>query len=75
MDIIIEMFHSFMCVIRTLDNLHMEQQQQQLDLGETDFFDYFQPELFASKHSIHFPLPDSGPLMEKVPLNKRLLLV
>lgn len=50
--------------IRTLDLLHTH---QQLDEDSAEFFSYLEPELFGSKHSIHFPLPDSGPLMEKVP--------
>lgn len=49
--------------IRTLDLLHTH---QQLDEDSAEFFSYLEPELFGSKHSIHFPLPDSGPLMEKV---------
>ncbi|KAK4487202.1 hypothetical protein RD792_006522 [Penstemon davidsonii] len=57
---------------RTLDLLHTHQQR----VGDTDaFFSYFEPELFASKHSIHFPLPDSGPLMEKIKRFHLLLTV
>ncbi|KAL0399594.1 UNVERIFIED_CONTAM: putative callose synthase 8 [Sesamum radiatum] len=41
---------------RTLDLLHAH---QQLDGDETEFFSHFEPELFASRHSLHFPLPDS----------------
>ncbi|KAL0362554.1 UNVERIFIED_CONTAM: putative callose synthase 8, partial [Sesamum calycinum] len=41
---------------RTLDLLHTH---QQLDGDETEFFSHFEPELFASRHSLHFPLPDS----------------
>lgn len=45
----------------------MLQHEQQLDGVEAEFFTHLEdPELFASSHSIHFPLPDSGPLMEKV---------
>ncbi|CAA3027502.1 callose synthase 8 [Olea europaea subsp. europaea] len=48
---------------RTLDLLYTH---QRLDGEDTKFFSQLEPELFASKHSIHFPLPDSGPLMDKI---------
>ncbi|KAL0353936.1 UNVERIFIED_CONTAM: putative callose synthase 8 [Sesamum angustifolium] len=57
---------------RTLDLLHTH---QQLDGDETEFFSHFEPELFASRHSLHFPLPDSGPLVEKVKRFHLLLTV
>lgn len=41
--------------------------EQNLEGVTTEFFSHVEPELFASRHSIHFPLPDSGPLKEKVP--------
>ncbi|KAL6506932.1 putative callose synthase 8 [Orobanche hederae] len=48
---------------RTLDVLHDYWKQE----GDTtDFFSHFEPELFASEHSIHFPLPNRGALMEKI---------
>ncbi|PIN16654.1 1,3-beta-glucan synthase/callose synthase catalytic subunit [Handroanthus impetiginosus] len=57
---------------RTLDLLHAHQQ-----LGEdpTEFFSYLEPELFASKDSIHFPLPDCDNLLEKVKRFHLLLTV
>ncbi|KAL3508824.1 hypothetical protein ACH5RR_028225 [Cinchona calisaya] len=54
---------------RTLDSLYT---QQQVYGDDAEFFTYPEPQLFASAHSIHFPLPDSGHLMEKV---KRFLLL
>ncbi|KAI3457533.1 hypothetical protein Pfo_014196 [Paulownia fortunei] len=57
---------------RTLDLLHTH---QQLEGDTTEFFSHFEPELFASKHSIHFPLPDSGPLTEKIQRFHLLLTV
>ncbi|XP_051126234.1 putative callose synthase 8 isoform X2 [Andrographis paniculata] len=48
---------------RSLDSLNT---CLQLEEENTDFFGYFEPELFSSKHAIHFPLPDRGPLMEKI---------
>ncbi|XP_020549899.1 putative callose synthase 8 [Sesamum indicum] len=57
---------------RTLDLLHAH---QQLDGDEIEFFSHFEPELFASRHSLHFPLPDSGPLVEKIKRFHLLLTV
>ncbi|XP_075498077.1 putative callose synthase 8 isoform X2 [Primulina tabacum] len=57
---------------RTLDLLHA---YQQLEGDETEFFSHFEPELFASSHSIHFPLPDSDPLIEKIKRFHLLLTV
>ncbi|GAA0169377.1 hypothetical protein LIER_23880 [Lithospermum erythrorhizon] len=48
---------------RTLDSLYS---QQQLEENTYTLFSQLEPQLFASKHSIHFPLPDSGPVMEKI---------
>ena len=48
---------------RILNLLHS---QQKIEGEETEFFSQIEPQLFASKHSIHFPLPDSGPLNEQV---------
>lgn len=48
---------------RTLELL---QHDRQLEEVRTEFFDYLEPELFGFDTSIHFPLPDSDPLMEKV---------
>ncbi|CAK9177253.1 unnamed protein product [Ilex paraguariensis] len=57
---------------RTLDSLYSH---QQIEEDATEFFGEIEPQLFASKHSIHFPLPDSGPLVDKVLLIKRFLLL
>ncbi|KAL8512379.1 hypothetical protein ACS0TY_018750 [Phlomoides rotata] len=57
---------------RTLDMLHNE---LNLEGARTELFSHVEPELFASRHSIHFPLPDSGPLMEKVKRFHLLLTV
>ncbi|XP_057461314.1 putative callose synthase 8 [Actinidia eriantha] len=54
---------------RILNLLHS---QQEIEGKETEFFSQIEPQLFASKHSIHFPLPDSGPLNEQI---KRFLLL
>lgn len=61
----IGIFHFYidLSVCRTLDSHHA---LQQVDVDDAEFFTYLEPQLFASAHSIHFPLPDSGPLMEKV---------
>ncbi|KAL3651083.1 putative callose synthase 8 [Castilleja foliolosa] len=57
---------------RTLDLLHDLRQQE----GETNIFlGHVEPELFASDHSIHFPLPDRGTLMEKIKRFHLLLTV
>ncbi|KAK2980586.1 hypothetical protein RJ640_000181, partial [Escallonia rubra] len=47
---------------RTLDSLYACQHVAG-DAGE--FFSQIEPQLFASKHSIHFPLPDSNPLNQQ----------
>lgn len=54
----------------------MELLYAHLQSGEevAELFSWIEPPLFASKHSIHFPLPDSGSLMEKV-LQLTLLLI
>ncbi|KAL9145596.1 hypothetical protein ABFS82_13G054300 [Erythranthe guttata] len=57
---------------RTMDLLNVD---QQLEGDTADFFRSLEPELFASMHSIHFPLPDSGPLIEKVKRFHLLLTV
>ncbi|XP_059662797.1 putative callose synthase 8 [Cornus florida] len=54
---------------RILDFLYSFQQREE---DSTEFFSNIEPQLFASKESIHFPLPDSGPLNEKI---KRFLLL
>ncbi|XP_028112795.1 putative callose synthase 8 isoform X1 [Camellia sinensis] len=54
---------------RILDSLYSE---QEIEVEETEFFGHIEPELFASNHSIHFPLPDSGPMNEQI---KRFLLL
>lgn len=46
--------------------MELFEQEQQQEGVRTEFFDPPDPELFASLHAIHFPLPDSGPLMAKV---------
>ncbi|CAA0808476.1 Putative callose synthase 8 [Striga hermonthica] len=57
---------------RTLNELHDYLQQE----GTTsEYFSHLNPELFASKHSIHFPLPDRGTLMEKIKRFHLLLTV
>ncbi|GFQ05755.1 putative callose synthase 8 [Phtheirospermum japonicum] len=57
---------------RTLDLLHDLRQQD----GETTvFLGHVEPELFASNHSVHFPLPDRGTLMEKIKRFHLLLTV
>ncbi|KAI8557991.1 hypothetical protein RHMOL_Rhmol04G0054100 [Rhododendron molle] len=48
---------------RVLDSLHSE---QEIEDDEIEFFSHIEPQLFASKDSIHFPLPDSGLLNERV---------
>ncbi|KAJ9537860.1 hypothetical protein OSB04_030593 [Centaurea solstitialis] len=55
---------------RTMESLHAYQQTE----GGSTYFEGVEPEppLFASKHSIHFPLPDSDSLNEKI---KRFLLL
>ncbi|KAH6785388.1 hypothetical protein C2S51_037843 [Perilla frutescens var. frutescens] len=57
---------------RTLDLLQPYQQHEGV---ETENFNHLDPELFAASHSIHFPLPDSGVLMEKVKRFHLLLTV
>ncbi|XP_042020484.1 putative callose synthase 8 isoform X2 [Salvia splendens] len=57
---------------RTMELFKQEQQQEGV---RTEFFDPPDPELFASLHAIHFPLPDSGPLMAKVKRFRLLLTV
>ncbi|KAA8526709.1 hypothetical protein F0562_009062 [Nyssa sinensis] len=54
---------------RILDLLYSS---QQIEEDATEFFSKIGPQLFASKHSIHFPLPDSGTLNEQI---KRFLLL
>ncbi|KAI8557989.1 hypothetical protein RHMOL_Rhmol04G0054100 [Rhododendron molle] len=54
---------------RVLDSLHSE---QEIEDDEIEFFSHIEPQLFASKDSIHFPLPDSGLLNERI---KRFLLL
>ncbi|KAK3011390.1 hypothetical protein RJ639_012460, partial [Escallonia herrerae] len=54
---------------RTLDSLYAYQHVAG-DAGE--FFSQIEPQLFASKHSIHFPLPDSNPLNQQI---KRFVLL
>ncbi|KAF5950988.1 hypothetical protein HYC85_012981 [Camellia sinensis] len=54
---------------RILDSLYSE---QETEVEETEFFSHIEPELFASNHSIHFPLPDSGLMNEQI---KRFLLL
>ncbi|XP_009622154.1 putative callose synthase 8 isoform X2 [Nicotiana tomentosiformis] len=55
----------------------MELLYAHLQSGEevAELFSWIEPPLFASKHSIHFPLPDSGSLMEKVKRFRLLLTV
>ncbi|KAF7112669.1 hypothetical protein RHSIM_RhsimUnG0205500 [Rhododendron simsii] len=48
---------------RVLDSLHSE---QEIEDDEIEFFSHIERPLFASKDSIHFPLPDSGLLNERV---------
>lgn len=48
---------------RTLDALNSD---KQFEVDSTELFSQAEPQLFASKHSIHFPLPDSGPLNDQV---------
>ncbi|XP_052206358.1 putative callose synthase 8 isoform X2 [Diospyros lotus] len=57
---------------RILDSLFSE---QGLEGVQTGFFRKPKPFLFASKHSIHFPLPDSGHLNEQVKRFHLLLTV
>ncbi|KAM7498543.1 hypothetical protein LguiA_022957 [Lonicera macranthoides] len=55
---------------RTLDSLYSH---HQTEVEATEFFlRPIEPQLFASRHSIHFPLPDSGTLNEQI---KRFLLL
>ncbi|THG01315.1 hypothetical protein TEA_002807 [Camellia sinensis var. sinensis] len=54
---------------RILDSLYSE---QEIEVEETEFFGHIEPELFASNHSIHFPLPDTGLMNEQI---KRFLLL
>ncbi|XP_021773953.1 putative callose synthase 8 [Chenopodium quinoa] len=54
---------------RTLDTLHSSDQK----VEDSAFFSReIQPEIFASKDSIHFPLPNDGALHDKI---KRFLLL
>ncbi|KAL2476561.1 putative callose synthase 8 [Abeliophyllum distichum] len=57
---------------RTLDLLYTH---QQLEGEATGFFSHLERELFASEHSIHFPLPNCGPLMDKIKRFHLLLTV
>ncbi|EPS71880.1 hypothetical protein M569_02879 [Genlisea aurea] len=57
---------------RTLDWFHS---LHQLKDEPTELFSYFQPDLFAAKHSLHFRLPDIGPITEKVKRFHLLLTV
>ncbi|KAH7844337.1 hypothetical protein Vadar_026931 [Vaccinium darrowii] len=54
---------------RVLDSLYS---LEEIEGDETEFFSHIEPQLFASRHSIHFPLPDSGLLNERI---KRFLLL
>lgn len=53
----------YLNLCRIIDSLHAN---DQIDGDETEFFQETEPQIFASRHSIHFPLPDSSSLMEKV---------
>lgn len=72
--------HKILIFVVCLIILHgcrtMELLYAHLQSGEevAELFSWIEPPLFASKHSIHFPLPDSGSLMEKV-LQLTLLLI
>ncbi|KAI5662239.1 hypothetical protein M9H77_21562 [Catharanthus roseus] len=57
---------------RTVESLHANDQEYG---DETEFFRHIEPQIFASRHSIHFPLPDSGPLTEKIKRFHLLLTV
>ncbi|KAL8135546.1 putative callose synthase 8 isoform X2 [Apium graveolens] len=54
---------------RTLNALNTD---REIEAESTELFSNVVPELFASKHSIHFPLPDSNPLNEQI---KRFLML
>ncbi|CAI9088922.1 OLC1v1023382C1 [Oldenlandia corymbosa var. corymbosa] len=57
---------------RTLESLYGHPEEEEDDY---EFFSGVEPELFGSVHSIHFPLPESGPLMEKIKRFHLLLTV
>lgn len=57
---------------RIIDSLHAK---DQINGDETELFQETEPQIFASRHSIHFPLPDSGTLMEKIKRFRLLLTV
>ncbi|CDP06081.1 unnamed protein product [Coffea canephora] len=52
---------------RTLDSLYAHR-----DGDDSELFTHIEPQLFASARSIHFPLPDSGLIVDKI---KRFLLL
>ncbi|KAI3789511.1 hypothetical protein L2E82_02310 [Cichorium intybus] len=54
---------------RTLDSMNAYQEPEG---SLTTYFNEPEPQLFASRHSIHFPLPDSDSLNQKI---KRFLLL
>lgn len=53
---------------RTLDSLYARQEEG----DDSELFTHIKPQLFASAYSIHFPLPDSGLIVDKI---KRFLLL